>query len=351
MNRVTRAVSFVLLMTHQAIFAETVNTPLEVAGTSTPPLFSPYKDVGISMNWNTNVISTAVTGTLQPLLSVLPGTLRRTVTWAFATGECGAENWAGLAPDVLANANIPLFVAAKVNYIISTGGAAGAFTCSSAAGMRAFIDRYKSPRLVGLDFDIEAGQSAAAINSLMDQIAAVQAEYPRLRFSFTVATLGSSDGQVLNRPYGDLNVTGHTVIQAIQRAGIARYAVNLMTMDYGSPSPSVCVVVNGLCDMGQTAIQAAMNLHAKFDIPYANIELTPMIGRNDVVDEVFSLKNADVMINWAKANGLRGVHFWSLDRDRPCKLAYASPTCSSTPGVAALGYTQRFRRRVAAPIQ
>ena len=35
-------------------------------------VFSPYKDITISMNWNTNVISTAVTGTLSPVLSVMP---------------------------------------------------------------------------------------------------------------------------------------------------------------------------------------------------------------------------------------------------------------------------------------
>jgi hypothetical protein len=347
MNTFVLILSIMLFIPLPAKSADEIINTMDVQGNLPRLRFSPYKDVGISMNWNTNVISTAVTGTLQPLLAVLPGTTRRTVTWAFATGECGSENWAGLEPDALANANVPLFVAAKVNYIISTGGAAGAFTCSSANGLRAFINRYASSRLIGLDFDIEAGQSAAAINSLVDQVAAVQADYPGLRFSFTVATLGSDDGQVLSRPYGDLNVTGYTVLQAIQRAKLQRYAVNLMTMDYGTPSPSVCVVANGLCDMGRTAIQAARNLHDKFGIPFANIELTPMIGRNDVVDEVFTRKNADVMIDWAKANGLAGVHFWSFDRDTPCRLPYASPTCSSTPGVPTLSYTRRFRWRVA----
>ncbi|SMF94929.1 hypothetical protein SAMN02949497_2268 [Methylomagnum ishizawai] len=312
------------------------------------PLFSPYKDIAISMNWNNNVMSSNVSGVFQPLLSVLPPRVPA-VTWAFATGECGAETWAGLDPDALAQANVPLFVKRKVGYIISTGGAAGKFTCSSAAGMRAFIDRYASPRLLGLDFDIEAGQSAAEINSLVDQLAAVQADYPGLRYSFTLATLGSSTGQVSSLPYGDLNITGYTVIQAIQRAGLANYTLNLMVMDYGGPSPWVCVVAKGHCDMGRTAIQAAQNLNAKFGIPYAQIELTPMIGRNDVVDEVFSLKDANTMIGWAKANGLAGVHFWSFDRDTPCALPYASATCSSVADVPALAYTKRFRNQVAAP--
>lgn len=34
--------------------------------------------------------------------------------------------------------------------------------------------------------------------------------------------------------------------------------------------------------MAQSAINAAESLHSLHGVPYANIELTPMIGRNDV---------------------------------------------------------------------
>jgi hypothetical protein len=315
---------------------------------TTPPtggagslLFSPYKDVTISMNWNSNVMSTAVTGTPSPLLSVLPAKVPA-VTWAFATGECGKENWAGIQPDVLVQANLQAFVDTGIDYVVSTGGAAGAFTCSSEAGMRAFIDRYASSRLVGIDFDIEAGQSQAAIASLVRQVAAVQSDYPNLRFSFTVATLGSSDGTVTSTPYGDLNVTGYNVVKAVQQYGIANYTINLMVMDYGTANAGNCVVVNGKCDMGQTAIQAAKNLKARYGIPYERIELTPMIGVNDVSDELFSLQDTGTMVQWALANGIAGLHFWSADRDTPCSQTSASPICSSVPSVPAWGYTNRF---------
>ena len=39
--------------------------PTTAAAASRRPAFGPYKDITISMNWNTNVISTQVTGTLQ----------------------------------------------------------------------------------------------------------------------------------------------------------------------------------------------------------------------------------------------------------------------------------------------
>jgi hypothetical protein len=297
--------------------------------------------IGISMNWNTYVMSTSVTGTLSPLLSVLPVKVPA-VTWAFATGECGSENWGGMQPHDVVQANVQSFVNAGIDYIVSTGEAAGAFTCSSEAGMRAFINRYASSRLVGIDFDIEAGQSQAAIASLVQQVAAVQSDYPNLRVSFTIATLGSSNGAAANSPYGDLNVTGYNVVKAVQQYGVANYTINLMVMDYGTANAGVCVVVNGKCDMGQTAIQAAKNLKAKYAIPHERIELTPMIGVNDVSDELFSLQDTDTMAQWALANGIAGLHFWSADRDTPCSQTSASPTCSSVPSVPAWGYTNRF---------
>ena len=312
--------------------------------TGSPPgnfLYSPYKDVGISMNWNTYVISTAATGIPTPLLSALPSRTPA-VTWAFATGECGQESWAGIAPAALAAANVQSFADSNRNYVISTGGAAGSFRCSSPAGMRTFINRYASKNLVGMDFDIESGQSAAEIDSLVQQLAAVEADYPNLRFSFTLATLGSSNGAAASAPYGDLNVTGYNVIQALKRHPLANYTINLMVMDYGPASSAVCMVANGRCDMGRTAIQAAQNLNQRFGVPYSRIELTPMIGVNDVTDELFSLADTDTMLAFVKSNQLAGVHFWSVDRDTPCSQASASPTCSSVPAVPVWGWTNRF---------
>jgi hypothetical protein len=239
-------------------------------------------------------------------------------------------------------ANVKAFADANKNYVISTGGAAGAFHCSTPEGMRTFINRYASKNLVGVDFDIEAGQSAAEIDSLIAQVAAVQADYPNLRFSFTVATLGSSNGGALTSPYGDLSVAGYNIIQSLRAHPVTNYTINLMVMDYGSANPGVCVVTNGRCDMGQTAIQAARNLNAKFGVPYSRIELTPMIGVNDVTDELFSLADTDTMVAWALSNQLAGLHFWSVDRDTPCSQTSASPTCSSVASVPVWGWTHRF---------
>ena len=131
-------------------------------------------------------------------------------------------------------------------------------------------------------------------------------------------------------------------MQAIQTYGLKNYTIDLMTMDYGSAGPGNCVVANGACEMGQSAIQAAMNLHDHWAVPYSQIELTPMIGGNDVAGETFTPADADAVSTFVEQYGLVGVHFWSLDRDVDCPPGSASSTCNSIGGVGTLGYTTRF---------
>jgi len=136
------------------------------------------------------------------------------------------------------------------------------------------------------------------------------------------------------------------VVRAIQNAHLAHYTINLMVMDYGGASAFNCVVSGGQCQMGQSAIQAAVNLQHTYGIPASQIELTPMIGMNDVSSEVFTLADVDTITSYAAAHGMAGLHFWSLDRDTPCPGASssASSTCNSVSGSTALQYTQRFLR-------
>ncbi len=55
-----------------------------------------------------------------------------------------------------------------------------------------FINNYNSGNLIGIDFDIEAGQSQSDINNLVARVQTAQSKYPNLRFSFTIATLATS---------------------------------------------------------------------------------------------------------------------------------------------------------------
>ena len=305
-------------------------------------LFSPYKDVTINMNWNTYQMQSAVEGSDLPVVgsgSLVSEYIPKlpAITLAFATGTCGSETWGGAPAADWAAENIPQLQAADLNYVVSTGGEAGTFTCGSTAGMESFIARYASPNLVGIDFDIEGGQSESDIEGLVDAAAGAQSQYPDLQFSFTLATLGASDGS-----YGGVNSLGNEVVEAVLGSSLKNYVINLMTMDYGSASSSVCVVVSGSCEMAQSAIQAVENLEHTYGIPASKIAVTPMIGMNDTTTETFTVPDVDTLTAYAVDNGLAGLHFWSLDRDTPCDDSYASPTCNSISGSTPLEYTNRF---------
>ena len=297
----------------------------------------PYKDVTIAFDPQTKLLSTEVLGKRQPVTQVLrPGA---TLTWGFANGECGAETLGGLDAALVAAANVAAFNSAGIGYIISTGGEAGVFTCASDAGMEAFIARYASPRLVGIDFDIEGKQTPEMIDALVQRAVTAQRKRPQLRFSFTLATQAASDGS-----RASLNALGQSVLRTIRARGLASYTINLMVMDYGPPQASNCVVANGVCDMGRSAIQAAENLNALHGVAFSQIELTPMLGVNDVAqNDLFSI-DARVIARYAREKGLAGIRFWSLDRDQPCPRppSGASPHCSGLEGVPALGYSAAF---------
>ncbi|MDI5961538.1 hypothetical protein POF50_001945 [Streptomyces sp. SL13] len=305
-------------------------------------LFSPYKDVTINMNWNTYQMQSAASGAVLPVVgsgSLVSQDLPKlpALTVAFATGACGSENWGGVSGANWAAENVPQLQAANLNYVISTGGAAGTFTCGSTAGMESFIARYASPHLVGIDFDIEGGQSQSDIQNLVAAAAGAQAQYPNLQFSFTLATLGASDGS-----YGGVNSLGAGVVQAVLGSSLKNYVINLMTMDYGNASSSVCVVASGSCEMAQSAIQAVTNLEHTYKVPASKIAVTPMIGMNDATTETFTAGDVDTLASYAKSNGLAGLHYWSLDRDTPCSDDYASPTCNSISSTTPLEYTKKF---------
>jgi len=263
-------------------------------------------------------------------------------TWAFARGECGDERWGELDGAAVAAANVPHFVQAGVGYIVSTGGQGNVFTCATDEGMEAFVSRYASPQLIGFDFDIEHGQTAAQIDSLVARIALAQRAHPQLRFSFTIATHAASDGSGRS-----LNETGEQVLAALRRHEVQDYVMNLMVMDYGPASRKVCVVRRGRCDMGASAIQAARNVHGKYKVPYAQIELTPMIGVNDVVENVYTLDDARITAGAVREMGMAGMHYWSLDRDQPCRKPSnrAESDCSSMTKVPAGAY-----QRILAPV-
>lgn len=298
-------------------------------------LTGPYKDVSLYAGGDARIAS-EIDGRTLPLpgTTLPPGT---TLSWGFAVGECGRETWLGRDAETFARANVPAFVRAKTSYVVSTGGETGIFTCSSAQGMAHFIARYDSPMLRGFDFDIEGAQTPAQVDALVRQVKTAQRARPHLRYSFTVATFAASDGSGRS-----LNPLGETVLAAIRRHGLRDAVINLMVMNYGPASPATCVVRDGRCDMHASALQAARNLHQRHGVPLNRIAVTAMLGVNNVAENVLTLDDLKALARDARQLGLAGLHFWSLDRDRPCPAGDTalSPTCHSMPAPEALAFTR-----------
>ncbi|HTV74866.1 MAG TPA: hypothetical protein VME66_14305 [Candidatus Acidoferrales bacterium] len=326
-------------------------TPTPVAtptagGTSGPLgfVFSPYEYTGDFSTAN-NVITTETTGSSEPVVSVMPAGLT-TMTWAFATGTCGSENWNGVSATALASANVSAWVAAGKKYIISTGGAGGTFLCPTAAGFLSFIKTYYSANMVGVDFDLENGQSQTVIDDLVQDCVTASATYPNMRWSFTVPAEGGT-GTASTAPV--FSTEGDDVMKALKAYPLKNYTIDPMAMDFanvGGANSSLCVVVSGLCEMGESADQSAIDVNQQFGVPYGNIEVTVLVGGNDSSDEVFTLADVATLSSFAKTNGLAGIHYWEFNRDNDCApntgKEGSSDTCNNYGKAGTLGFTDAF---------
>ncbi|NRG40008.1 carbohydrate-binding protein [Rathayibacter sp. VKM Ac-2835] len=296
-------------------------------GTAPAVLRSGYKDITINMDWNTHQLRTMLDGKIVPLAgpdSWASRTGSGAVTLAFASGTGDAPSWAGVTADEFRH-SIDQLVDADVDYVLATGGASATFT-ANAAQLDSFISRYASKNLIGIDFDIEQGQTPAQIRELAEAAAVAEGKYPGLRFSFTLPTSAGSDGRKAS-----LNATGVETVAAIEAAKLRNYTVNLMAMDYGRSASDVAVLgPDGAPDMGASAVQAARNVHETFGIPYSKLELTVMIGVNDTPGEVTTVADLEHVAEFVKTQGLAGLHLWSVDRDTPSATGTLSPSSSGT---------------------
>jgi hypothetical protein len=181
------------------------------------------------------------------------------------------------------------------------------------AAYQQVIDAYG---LTHIDFDIEgaAVNDQASIDRRSQAIAAVQraaaANGKTLSVSFTLPVL----------PTG-LTSSGLYVLQSALKYGVQIGTVNVMAMDYGdgaAPNPSG--------KMGTYAIDAAQSTYNQLGTLYgttktssqlwAMVGVTPLIGVNDMADEVFVQADAQELLAFARQKGLGELSFWSLLRDQ-----------------------------------
>ena len=300
-----------------------VTTSAAGSGGAATQVFAPYIDMGLTQD--------------EDLLAISQASGIKTFTLAFLQSSgVGTVGWSGvgtIANDTLENGTSILYQvrrleAAGGSVIISFGGAAGTDPAAVAPNAQALQSEYQSVidryGVTSLDFDIEGAEVADqhAITLRDHALVGLKAANPNLTISFTLPVL----------PTG-LDSNGVNVLQSAKNDGLNPDVVNVMAMDYGAS-------VDQGGQMGADAISAALNTidQIKFIGLTSKVGVIPLIGVNDVSSEVFSLADAQDLLNFAKGNSdIAHLSMWSVARDNGSApgLTYDSPTAS---GIAQSDY-------------
>ena len=284
---------------------------------TTPTL--PVELVAAKGKWGEKVFAPYVDVTLYPLTSIgtyMDLTGNKYYTLAFITSKNGGTPAWGGAIDYNQNTTDPWEPITYIrdgikrvreaggDVIVSFGGATGTELAMDIKDVtklqqtyQKVIDEYK---LTWVDFDIEgaAVSDRPSIQRRNQAIAALQKANPNLTIGYCLPVL----------PEG-LTADGIYVLQDAKEKGVKIDVVNIMTMDYGPAYTK---------DMGDYAIEAAKNTEAKIREIGLNAKIgnTPMIGVNDVANNVFQLEDAKQLLEWGKTNdSVRLLSMWSITRD------------------------------------
>lgn len=283
-----------------------------------------------------------------PDLGRLPARGIDVVNLAFVTaqGQACRPAWGGVLryddPEVLAR--VRRLRAAGGDARVSFGGQSAhelALTCPTPEPLAAAYGQVVDAlRVTLIDLDVEGRTltDAAAVHRRnlavrLLQTAAQQRGRP-LRISYTLPA--DSDG--LTNP-------ARALLRDARDTGVHVDVVNAMTMDMGTQEDLATASISSAEGVERflRGLEGAGNAEA-----WGRIALTPMIGRNDVPDEVFRLQDAARLADFARRHGLAWISFWSLNRDQACGAGTppttASPGCSGVlqqPGE----YTSTFAGR------
>lgn len=317
-----------LVTTHTPVFQEVAPSPQALpdpwfaayVDTTSTPLF-PFEQLG-------------ATTTSQIVLSFIVADTEATCTPTWGTHYTLDE--AGAALDL--DRRIARLRQQGGNIAVSFGGALNeelGTACTDEGRLReayqAVIDRYA---LDTIDIDLErANLTNQEANERRGRVlASLQAGYrasgKELAIWLTLPVV----------PQG-LTEDGTTAIATFLAQGVDLAGVNVMTMDYGaSRSTSDSMFAASRSALLETKRQlgilySAAGVSLSDATLWRKIGATPMIGQNDVVEEVFTLDDAQALNALAVEYGLGRFSLWSANRDVPCGENYVdtkrvSDSCS-----------------------
>jgi chitinase len=223
--------------------------------------------------------------------------------------------------------------------IVSFGGEVNdelAISCTNQSALiaayRAVINRYHS-RIV--DFDIEGSalsntlaneRRARAIRTIQD----ATAPKDRLRVWLTLPVSP-----------GGLTADAVNTVTTMVAAGDRLDGINVMTMDFGNALPAGMSMRTGTeqaliaTEKQLAAIYRQVGVVMTPQQIWEHLGATPMIGKNDVAGETFSLNDAHALVSFAHKMHLARVSIWSANRDSQCGVQSIDDQVSNTcSGVA-----------------
>ena len=224
--------------------------------------------------------------------------------------------------------------------MVSFGGQANSdmsLVCSDAAalqqGYEQVIDRYE---LGSIDMDIEGEllADAPAIERQATAIAAIQEGRTEAEGLDVWLTLPVGPG--------GLTFDGAEAVRAYLDAGVRLAGINAMTMNYNSETEDLSDTIIDSLNSTQAQLRALYQeagVNVGEATAWSRISATPMIGQNDVRDEVFTIADAEVLAKFAADKGMSRMSMWSLNRDQQCganwpDLRRVSDSCSGVSQAA-----------------
>ena len=292
--------------------------------------FAPYIDMGAYPVPNLLALSKTY-GTSLVTLGFMQADENGNLAWAGLSAlEPNSTNEQAIA----INTSIATFKAAGGDVMISFGGAAGTSIAQDYAAKgrsaqeladayAAVVDKYG---VTHLDFDVEGAAVAdpASVTLNAQALALLQKAKPEVKIWYTLPVLPSG-----------LTADGVNVVDSVLKAGVKLDGVNVMAMDYGeSAAPTSGPNAK---TMGAYAIESAESTYGQVSALYtarsmsfswSQIGVTPMLGVNDVLTEVFTVADAQALEDWARTKGVGMLSMWQVLRDIPGTLGQSTTGAS-----------------------
>ncbi|WKZ23852.1 MAG: glycosyl hydrolase family 18 [Candidatus Dojkabacteria bacterium] len=127
-----------------------------------------------------------------------------------------------------------------------------------------------------------------------------------------------------------LTPEGTNAVSILLENGVDLAGVNIMTMNYGESKGDT----ESLAEVSKLAM---IETHRQLGILYSQagiylnrstlwtkIGITPMIGQNDISDEVFTVSDAKILNSFAREKNIQRVSMWSANRDIQCGENYVN---------------------------